>query len=178
MNTYPMMLKSAKRLFVVLSATFLLSACSEDEGSVTVLDEGPALTVARPAVLENASSLVQASLRPSIIVEGGGLVSMQRDFEGVWSGTINVPPDKSYPVTVIWIETFASRDLPLARLTMDLEVAADGTAERSNVTEYITAELDADNDGVSNLQERENGTDPFVAEVIGDPEVPEVPEVP
>lgn len=93
---------------------------------------------------------------------------MQRGEGDSWSGTINVAPAAQYLVTVTWVErleeingvAFNGRELPLAQLTQNLAVAADGSVVQSNTSEYST-QLNEDGDDKSNFDERESGSNPF-----------------
>ncbi len=144
----------------ILGALFI-SACSSG-GSVTTLDASPAVSIGLPQVLLNSGALDSNNLSPTILLSTGESVSMQKGEGNAWSGTINVTPGTAFSATVTWRETLDGRELPLAQLEQTLEVTADGMVNTTSSTDYDT-NIDTDNDGTSNLQERENGTDPFTA---------------
>jgi hypothetical protein len=152
-----------------IALSLLLSACSGD-GTVTTLDNGPPVIIGLPQVLLNAAVIVQINISPTILLSNGASVTMQRGAGDAWRGTINVAPAAQYTATVVWSEFFAGRSLPLARLQQTLDVAADGTINVTSTGNYsteinanATPNLDADGDGTSNFDERENGTNPFIA---------------
>jgi hypothetical protein len=155
---------------VLIAASALLSACSES-GTVTVLPARPSVALELPRVLFDAPSIDQDNLRPQVTLSNGDTVSMQQLVNsGSWSGTINVVPSAQYVVTVTWLERlegFDGRELPLAQLTQDWDVAADGTVVQTNTSGYST-DLDEDGDNRSNFEERQSGSNPFVNDEQGD----------
>jgi hypothetical protein len=147
---------------IVLS--LLLSACS-GSGTVTTLDARPSVTIGLPQVLLDAAFIDSNNISPTILLSNGASVTMQKGAGDSWSGTINVAPAAQYTATVEWAESFQGQQLPLARLRQTLVVAADGTVIVTATSDYST-EIDTDNDGSSNLVERENGTDPYNAPTV------------
>ena len=166
-----MLLKTHYRSLVACSvAGFILSACSGD-GNVTTLDARPTVSIGLPQILLDSQAVDENLLRPAVVLSNGATVSMQRGAGNTWSGTINVAPASEYVATVTWLENIDGRELPLARLEQSLEVAADGTVVRSEASGYST-DIDNDSGGKSNLEERENGTDPFQNANDDDPSNP------
>jgi hypothetical protein len=169
-----------------IALSLLLSACTS-EGTVTTLDDGPPVIIGLPQVLLNAAVIVQINISPTILLSNGASVTMQRGAGDAWRGTINVAPAAQYTATVLWSEFFAGQSLPLARLQQTLDVTADGTINVTSTGNYsteinvnATPNFDADGDGTSNFDERENGTDPYTATPVAvqndsgtnDPETP------
>ncbi|MFT6874429.1 MAG: hypothetical protein ACJAZF_000534 [Granulosicoccus sp.] len=151
----------------VIAISLLLSACSSDE-TVTTLDARPVVTIGLPQVLLDSNSIDQSNISPTILLSNGASVTMQPGVGDAWNGTINVAPAAQYTATVTWAEFFDGRLLPLARLQQTLEVTADGTVVVGATSEYSTT-IDTDGDRTSNLDERENGTDPFTADDQNEP---------
>jgi len=158
----------------VLSTSLILAACSGD-GTVVTLDEGQDFSVELPQALLT-EFIDQASLRPRVTVarssrpnETIAEVSINRRSEQLWSGTVNVEADSTYDLTVTWLERFMGVDLPLATLTLQTRVNADGTAEELDRTDLdiglnTIVDLDFDDDGRSNFSERQAGSNPLVDE--------------
>ena len=80
-----------------------------------------------------------------------------------WTAAIDLQPDTNVNIEIIWLQRFNNQDLELTTLTEDLTLRADGTIEQINSTGF-SVDIDRDGDGISNLREREQGTDPFVPE--------------
>jgi len=85
-----------------------------------------------PAPLMQSRAIVIGALRPVVTIDGQFDVPMAPTGDGTrWRGTIDVPPNRDYALTVIWTERVESggrsRDLPLARLDRTVPVDADGT---------------------------------------------------
>ncbi len=114
-------------------------------------------------------SPAESQIRPTIRLSNGASVSINQISQRNWTGTIDVEAGRSYTATVVWVENFEGSDLPLAQLTQELEVANDGSVIRGNATEYST-DFDADSDGMTNLQERQAGTDPNIADNTSAPD--------
>ena len=129
---------------------------------VTTLDANPTVAIELPTVLLDSDVLDSDNISPTIMLSNGASVTMQKGERNSWSGTINVAPSAQYEAIVTWSETYADQQLPLARLSQTIQVTAEGEAVVTALTGY-SVDLDFDQDGVSNFQERENGTDPFAA---------------
>lgn len=160
-----------------IALSLLLSACSSD-GTVTTLAAGEPVTIGLPQILLNADFLVQDNISPTILLSNGASVTMQKGEGDDWSGTINVAPATQYTATVMWAEFFAGQSLPLASLEQTLDVAADGTVNTSAAANVYSTAIDTDGDLTSNFDERENGTDPFTADIQNSPANNDQPETP
>lgn len=133
----------------------------------TPLEPGPdglvtlPIPLQMPGFLSGASFLDSADLRPVVSIDPGGLVSVTRITDELWSGTVNVPADDVYKVTVVWVELFQGQDLPLASRTIDYAIGNDGSVQEATGTGF-SVDFDTDDDGPANLAEREAGTNPLV----------------
>ena len=138
-----------------------------------------AFGVSPPPPLAGARAVDRSRLRPIVTLDDGRSVGMRRLDDGSWSGTIDVLPGRVHTLRVVWIETIGDRELRLAAAERTLTVDAAGARVEIAAGDY-DFEFDLDGDGVSNLAERENGTDPFRAPPgedgpsapIADPAVP------
>ena len=147
-----------KRPLSTLSALALLvTGC---DGAAT--RSPSALALAPPAALLSTRAVDRTQLRPRVSIEDGRQLDMTELDTGRWSGTIDLAPGGRYTLRVTWIETIGGRQLELASFTRDFTVGDDGSLIEVDASEYDLT-LDRDGDGISNLAERENGSDPFVA---------------
>ena len=150
---------STRKTLIAVSSTLMLAACSGDD-TVVMLDATPEVSIDLPDILTNSGVQDLGQLRPTIRLSNGANVSMTRGTGNNWRGEINVTAGRTYTATVVWVENYQGQSLPLAELVQQIEVANDGTANVISTSEYRT-DIDSDSDGVSNLQERRDGSDPL-----------------
>lgn len=152
----------------VVLAGALLSACSGDD-TTTFLDiENDAINLTLPEPLISASDegLFDNTLRPEVTLSNGVTVSVNRGVGNQWSGSVNLPTNALFEVTIVWVETFQQLTLPLASRITTIDVAADGTAVevQNELDTSYTFDFDFDGDGRSNFDERvdeDPDTDPL-----------------
>jgi len=138
---------------------FTLSACQPEAQST------PNLKFSAPERILQVREVDRTKLRPEVRLSDNRIIPMTNVGEDSWTGTINVQPNSNISVTGRWIETVDNRDLVLANWLESITVGADG-AELNLTTANYNYEIDEDGDSISNLDEREDGTDPFNPDVI------------
>lgn len=165
-----------RMLATALVAALALAACGTDDGSSAVMSPsgdrfGSSIAPPGPVIL--ARAVVLENLTLEVLVDGKSVASgatLRED--GLWELTLDLVPGASYTITLIWSESVNGNPLTLAVFTKDeFVVSADGPNElRVLSTQYQTLsselpgiDLDADDDGVSNLRERRENTLPFDA---------------
>lgn len=139
----------------ILSTSVLLSACQPTP------DVQSNLTFNPPNTIMQVRAIDRSQLSPVVSLSNGTSIPMISTGDNSWSGTINVQPNTSYFVSIEWIETLPEGNLVLAQWSQDVTVNEDG-AEIFLSDENYDYSLDLDGDQISNLQERENDTNPFV----------------
>ncbi len=98
---------------------------------------------------------------PRVLLNDGTRIDMQFLGNNTWSGSIQVPVGSEQTLFLEWIETIGTRPLRLATWQQTLIVGANGVTINLGAINYdFSADFDAD--GISNLSERENNTDPFI----------------
>lgn len=153
----------------LLCASALLCACS-GENTTTLLDiENDAINLTLPdRIIEVIDDgIFDDSLRPEVTVNDA-TVSVNRGVGNEWSGSINLPTNAEYDVSVTWVEQYLGQRLPLASRTTRILVAASGRANdlSESGTPYVY-DFDADGDNRNNFIERTDAdpdTDPFVVD--------------
>jgi len=143
----------------------MLSACQPEARPA------PNVKFEAPARILQARAVNTSQLRPSVRLSDGTVILMQPTGDNAWSGTINVQPNNTYSISVDWIETLPEGEfegefdntLLLATWTDNIPVDADGTEVNLSNTDYDYS-ANEDGDGYTNLQERENDTNPFVVD--------------
>lgn len=143
-----------KKCALIVASTVLLSACQSETSTPSSVKFSP------PDRIVQVRAIDLALVRPLVQLGDGTLITMQPGEENTWSGSIRVQPNQSYQLLVNWIETLPQGDLPLARWESTVDVGEDGKDV------VVSAELydysaDFDGDSSTNIEEREDGTDPF-----------------
>jgi len=154
-------------LWLVISAVALLGVGCADEGTHTTVsrnDSGTSdIDVGIPPPILSARMVDVNNLRVEASI-GGTPITMNRNGNQ-WRGNFGLPGDGSFELTATWFEAVQGRDLQLAAIN---PVQISTTSERNIVIaadDYNTL-FDFDGDQISNLLERKNGFDPFVAEAL------------
>ena len=160
---------------MVLASSLFLGACGLDSNS----NANSVVQMATPSVILQARAVDPTQVRPIVTLSNGQSVRMSRleDGSGSWTGTISVPTNQSYVVTVLWVETIQSRELQLLRLDQTITVTPDNSEFSLDASRY-TKNLDDDGDGATNLDERIANTDPFFndgEQIAGEPSSPDDP---
>ena len=145
-------------------AAALLAGCTGG-GSDAALGTAPepALGVAPPTRLLASRAVDRNALEPIVTLSDGRSVPMSRvDGTDRWSGTVDVPVSSVLTVEIEWRVSLARGPLGLARASRRVEIDEVGTAVQLGASDYdYDTGLDADGDGVSNLDELEQSRNPF-----------------
>jgi len=171
----------------LLICVFSLSLVACNDNAIKTVDDdasNDSIIVATPRGILQARAIVQENLSVEVIVNGESLTSTQDGDMSTVSATID--QGEQLIIEVSWFELFENRMLPLASLTEVIPAIQDGEQIQLSADDYETAQFDEDNDSLSNLFERQNGTDPFDARNINpddsptnDPDpVDPMPEIP
>jgi len=151
-----------QNLSIVFASLLMLSCDAGDGGSVrTDGNGGMSLAFGPPSQVLQARNVAQEALSVVVAIDGS-TVQLARGEDGQWFGTLMVPRDATFDVTVTWSESFEGSELVLAQAIKPVTVEAGAVSAdvtfRSN--EFNTS-FDADGDGQTNLDERRDGTGPF-----------------
>jgi len=157
------MLTSHKRVMAIIGCvTLCLNACTEDSDSAVTIHQQQAsadVELPVPQVLLQSRIIDRSNLEPEVTVNGQVQDATQIGDQHFVS--VFVQPGVPIELSIRWSEEFAGMMLPLAALedTLDpINVNSERTISASN---YSVEPFDADSDGSHNLEERNNGTDPF-----------------
>jgi len=156
-----------RKLCLLAAAVFVLSACGETVSTVAVDSDGssklnmapPAFLTTRAVVRENLILNVTINRQPVDMVPEGD----------VWKGEAQVPVNSDVALEVRWSETFDSKTLLLAVATANVENINNDSPLDFLDTNYVSEgdAFDEDSDGISNLAERRQVTDPYDANSPG-----------
>lgn len=155
-----------KNLFL-LTAVLVLSACGETVSTVDVASDGssklnmapPAFLTTRAVVVDNLILNVTINRQP---------VDMEKVGD-VWKGEAQVPVNSDVALVVEWSETYDSKTLLLAVATANVDNINNDSPLEFLDTNYVIEgdDFDADSDGISNIKERRQVSDPYDANSPG-----------
>lgn len=160
--------RSVAGIAVALVSGLLTSGCTES-GSDALLPGGQGLlddtdhglVLAIPDRLAQSRAVDPTALSLEVRVDGTSLEPTREGSAFVVSTVL--PPNANATLEVVWREAFEGADLDLASWSGDLGPITAAETVTLDPSEYLTSVFDEDEDGVSNLDEREAGTDPRVA---------------
>ncbi len=146
---------------LITLVAFATVSCEQDSGSGQVGVTGDQATMAftAPARLIQSRVIVQENLLLQVTIEGR-VVTVQPNANGDYVFRTTVTPNSSSTVTLVWFEVIGDVMLRLATASKPLNVGSVSSPAtlRFSETEFNTS-LDDDQDGFSNLKERQDGTD-------------------
>ncbi len=151
---------------VIVMAMLLVSACSENLTLSTNSNGQSELKMTKPQFLSlraiNADNLqldVRVNNAPVTMEQNGG----------VWTGTTMVPVNSAVTLEVEWSELVANQLLRLARAQQTVNNINSNISFTVDENSYVTngVDFDADQDTISNIEERRQETDPFDANSPG-----------
>lgn len=164
-------------VLVLVSATGLLSGCSEQATGNLALNQADGMVIGPPEFLRSRA-IVQQNLtaRVSAVADGVTYDAVQTNAVSTpWIGEIYVPEGSSPIVSVTWVETQVTGlpaeyngELPLAIATLPAGNIVVNESLQITTDRYVTAplngsslmQLDIDSDGAGNLVERQAGSRP------------------
>lgn len=154
------------------ATAILLSACAAEDqhtGRSTV-------NLPLPAAIRQITALEGAVLSLEISINNGvpAVFNGQGSTEA-WRVSVDVPASQNNTLKVTWIETIEQQRLGLAQQTTTFRTGTTASIiDLSNTYQTTGNGFDYDSDGVSNLAERQNSSDPLRADsgqfVINEPE--------
>ena len=166
----------------LLTGTLLVSAvivagCTEgDSGSVTAVDDhgGAVVSMVPPTPILAVRAIDRNALQLRVTVDGQQTQATPQD-DGTWRVTVQIPRGREVPVEILWLESFGGQLLGLAsaekvgRIGLDADIERGQLVFRSSDFETGAAAFDADQDLISNLKERTDGTNPLDRSDPGEP---------
>lgn len=163
-------------LSVLVALTLLIVSCTGTDTSIDKTGNAATLETTVDTSGNNGNGTLGLKA-PEFLLEGRAInldqvnpvvsvnqqaVEMTRIEETQWSGTIDVPANSTFTLSIEWLETFGGTDLTLALFEQNMSVGAEASTVTLSNSDY-NLEIDSDNDGFSNLVERNASSDPFNA---------------
>lgn len=147
----------------------LTSGCGGESVDGTTLSNassGNNLQLDPPLKIRESLAVDFNQLRGTINVNGQAFEMTRRDSDFI-AVLENVPANSTVQIDLQFIEDLPSgQQLPLARTDQITIDVAESDLTRQILQSEYEFDFDADSDGVSNIAERNNNTDPFTAEAV------------
>lgn len=159
---------------VPLAAVALLGLVACDSS----IQQGPdadtsQMRIGVPAIIASSRAVVIDNLRPDVRLDGT-VITLQRIGES-WTGSFRMQPEEVLTLSIDWFESFRGRELQLATYSETIGPFSSDQTINLNAIDYQSGQFDDDNDGLSNLEERNNDAyDPLNAAIPGGASVPDV----
>ena len=144
-----------------------LAACDTGASTESLINQSlintgstSTLALSAPPFLVQTRAIDLARLIVEVSVNGNA-VDMQRQGDQ-WRGEINVPAGEVVSIELVWLEVNADGAAPL-RLATYMDTIGPLSAPVSlplGVDDYVSEGIDDDQDNISNLEERREGTNP------------------
>ncbi len=148
-----------------LAAALLLASCSDafdisdrQEKTAAGLATAEGWELGLPEPIAQSRAIDREALDVQLSIDGQVLSPSREDGAFVVSGT--VPQGQVLAVEVIWIEQYEGGALEIAAWNGEMGPLDANETITLDPADYDTAVFDADEDGVSNLDERDIGSDP------------------
>ena len=150
------------KIFTLASAVFIalvMASCTDNgqRDEVTVTGDQAAMAFTAPSQLLQSRAVVQDNLILQLTVEGR-VITVAPNSDGEYILRTTVTPDTQSIVSVEWFEMIGDRMVRLATASRTLNVGSASSPVSLRISAYNTM-IDDDDDGISNLQERRDGTD-------------------
>ncbi len=148
-----------------LAAALLLASCSDafdisdrQEKTAAGLATAEGWELGLPEPIAQSRAIDREALDVQLSIDGQVLSPSREDGAFVVSGT--VPQGQALAVEVIWIEQYEGGALEIAVWNGEMGPLDANETITLDPADYDTAVFDADEDGISNLDERDIGSDP------------------
>ncbi len=166
--------KLSNALLVALALLGLSSCNNEPVGTVSATPEKGALVqMTPPPNIAYSRAVNQDALILNVTVNGESVVMEEDPTTGVRAGRITLPAGSAPEIIVKWSEGFRGGVLALGEARRNVDIRNDANSEQQ--VRFLQSDfdfsMDDDNDERSNLQERNENSDPL------DPNSPGVPVV-
>ena len=158
------------RLLVTIAAVIFLASCDADNSPSTATFETSRLTLTAPAKLTRAIDsevlFAEINLTYSFAAETTTrtVTASRSGNSNTWNTALDVPANTEFTLVITWYDLMDPERVDLTRLTRTVTAGATDSRIRLvfNFSEFDFSGFDLDSDNVTNLEERENGTSPFL----------------
>ncbi len=149
------------QVVLIYLALFLIGC---DSGKTTPVEQlvvqGNQLSVPLPGRLRQVNNLDPAAIS-AIATVNEVATELQLNASGHYSGDITVPSQSEFVIRIDYVEQFAGQELILARIEQPVVTTTTNTSISLLSEDFDMRSFDFDNDGVSNIMERQLNSDPL-----------------
>jgi len=164
-----------KRFFCCVYTLVLvtLTGCSGDESQMV----NPAVTLPVPSPIREIRAFDTTALSLEISVNDDlPEIHTGQQSSDFWRVSVDVPVSQENTIKFVWVENYEQERLVLAQQLTTVQASTEAIAiNLDNDFQTSGAGFDFDSDGVSNLAERQNDTNPLVSDsgqfVVNEPEM-------
>ncbi len=140
---------------------FILGGCASDESTNTIEIKPDQLSLSVPNRIREVRELDIENVEAIATVNGQQFELTRTDDQ--YRVSLNIPTNSSIDISIRFSERLDSGDvLDLAEFSSSLNIGTENQTLQVFESEFNDSAFDDDNDLISNLIEREEGTDPFV----------------
>ena len=140
---------------------FILGGCASDESTNTIEIKPDQLSLSVPNRIREVRELDIENVEAIATVNGQQFELTRTDDQ--YRVSLNIPTNSSIDISIRFSERLDSGDvLDLAEFSSSLNIGTENQTLQVFEDEFNDSAFDDDNDLISNLIEREEGTDPFV----------------
>lgn len=155
--------------FLVLLAAILVVGCSDSSRTHVEIPAGSSAEIGLPFEIGQSRAIVLDNLRAEVTVNSVR-IDVDRRSNSSWAGQFNLPESGVANLQASWMELVTvtdvsnnviSREVVIARSDILRLTASSSRTISLGPNDYQSEEFDYDNDGSSNLQERQLNTPVF-----------------
>jgi len=151
---------------------FFLGACDSQRSGSSVTIEPSGMSLSAPRFLTRAvePDALFAEVTVEYVIDSETVSSLTTAARSkgseVWRVALDIPADTEFTLDVTWFDTEDAplrADLATVSKTFNSGSSGNRIALTIDLSDFDFSGFNADDDGFTNLEERENGTSPFVA---------------
>ena len=147
-----------------------VSHSDQSVSNIPSVTSGSDLTLGLPTQLVNSRAIDRTALFADILVRYDGTIEMvtaqRQGSSDQWRAQISVPFNTAFTLEIVWFDTEDITRVELVTLTREVPPLRGDSTLSYEFVNYDSDAFDIDSDGISNLVEREQGTSPFVANLL------------
>ena len=160
LQRYPKMPAQFRALCLCILA-FILGGCASDESTSSIDIQSDQLSLSVPNRIRQIQELDIENVEAIATINGQQFELTRTDDQ--YRVSLNIPTNSSINISIRFSERLDSGEvLDLAEFSSSLDIGTENQTLQVFEDEFNDSAFDDDNDLISNLIEREEGTDPFV----------------
>ncbi len=158
-----------KTLLAGILLSLLIACSSEEPISGTI-------SLQSPKFITQSRAVDKDGLTPTLLVDDE--LQQMTKKNGEWTGVITVTANQLHSISISWTENYRNRNLELGSATKQIVVGSSNINVSFLESDFDTKSHDDDDDGTSNIEERESDTNPFLSTSVENSAVLTIPKLP